>query len=45
MVLHCHFCFNYLSGDPCTISSQRELDEAIRLFDVNKDTEINVHGN
>ncbi|KAL3861419.1 hypothetical protein ACJMK2_007453, partial [Sinanodonta woodiana] len=26
-------------GDPCTISSQMELDEAIRLYEINKDSE------
>ncbi|CAG5124529.1 unnamed protein product [Candidula unifasciata] len=30
-------------GDPCTISSQIELNEAIRLYEVNKDTELNIH--
>ncbi|XP_076451523.1 protein kinase C iota type-like isoform X2 [Babylonia areolata] len=30
-------------GDPCTISSQTELDEAIRLYEVNKDSELNIH--
>lgn len=30
-------------GDPCTISSQRELDEALRLYDLNKDSEITMH--
>lgn len=30
-------------GDPCTISSQIELDEAIRLYEVNKDAELTVH--
>ncbi|CAH1772824.1 unnamed protein product, partial [Owenia fusiformis] len=30
-------------GDPCTISSQMELDEAIRLYEVNKDSEITIH--
>ncbi|KAF2345040.1 PB1 domain [Trinorchestia longiramus] len=31
-------------GDPCTISSQRELDEALRLYEVNKDSELTMHG-
>ena len=31
-------------GDPCTISSQIELDEAIRLYDINKDSEMTLHG-
>ncbi|KAK5641919.1 hypothetical protein RI129_010466 [Pyrocoelia pectoralis] len=30
-------------GDPCTISSQLELDEAIRLYEVNRDSELTVH--
>jgi len=30
-------------GDPCTISNQIELDEAIRLYELNKDTEIVIH--
>ena len=32
-------------GDPCAIGSQMELDEAIRLFELNKDLEITLHGN
>lgn len=31
-------------GDPCTISSQVEIDEAIRLYEVNNDSEITIHG-
>ncbi|KAG1693506.1 Protein kinase C iota type [Nymphon striatum] len=31
-------------GDPCTISSQMELDEAIRLYEINKDSELTIHG-
>ena len=31
-------------GDPCTISSQPELDEAIRLYEVNKEAELAIHG-
>ena len=31
------------SGDPCTVSSQIELEEAIRLYEVNKDTELTLH--
>ncbi|XP_064114985.1 protein kinase C iota type-like isoform X2 [Macrobrachium nipponense] len=31
-------------GDPCTISSQQELDEALRLYDLNKDSELTIHG-
>ncbi|QQP52341.1 Protein kinase C, partial [Caligus rogercresseyi] len=30
-------------GDPCTLSSQSELDEAIRLYEVNKEAELTVH--
>lgn len=30
-------------GDPCTISSQMELDEAIRLYEINKEAELSVH--
>jgi len=32
-------------GDPCTVSSQIELEEAIRLYEVNKEAELTVHGN
>lgn len=31
-------------GDPCTISAQMELDEAIRLYEVNRDSELTIHG-
>lgn len=31
-------------GDPCTLSSQIELMEAIRLYEVNRDTELVIHG-
>lgn len=31
-------------GDPCTISSQMELDEAIRLYELNRDSELTIHG-
>ena len=30
-------------GDPCTLSSQQELDEALRLYYLNKETELIVH--
>ncbi|XP_047494096.1 atypical protein kinase C-like [Penaeus chinensis] len=30
-------------GDPCTISSQQELDEALRLYELNKDSELAIH--
>lgn len=31
-------------GDPCRIASQQELDEALRLYELEKDTEIIIHG-
>ena len=31
-------------GDPCSLTSQIELDEALRLFEVNKESEITIHG-
>jgi len=31
-------------GDPCTISSQMELDEAVRLYEINRDSELTIHG-
>lgn len=31
-------------GDPCRIVSQQELDEALRLYELEKDTEITIHG-
>lgn len=31
-------------GDPCRIATQHELDEALRLYKVEKDTEITIHG-
>lgn len=31
-------------GDPCRIASQHELDEALRLYELEKDTEITIHG-
>lgn len=30
-------------GDPCRIASQQELDEAFRLCELEKDTEITIH--
>lgn len=30
-------------GDPCTVSSQIELDEALRLYYLNKESELVVH--
>lgn len=32
-----------LSGDPCTVSSQLELEEALRLYELNKDSELTIH--
>ena len=37
-------CPAMILGDPCTLSTQMELDEAIRLYEVNKESEIVVHG-
>lgn len=31
-------------NDPCTISTQMELDEAIRLYEINRDSELVIHG-
>lgn len=31
-------------NDPCTISSQLELNEAIRLYELNRDSELLIHG-
>lgn len=31
-------------GDPCVISSQIELETAIRLYEINKEPEITIHG-
>lgn len=31
-------------NDPCTISSQIELNEAIRLYEMNRDSELVMHG-
>lgn len=36
--------FLLLSGDPCTVSSQLELEEALRLYELNKDSELIIHG-
>lgn len=30
-------------NDPCTISCQKELNEAIRLYEVNRDSELFIH--
>ena len=34
----------YDAGDPCTLSSQMELDESLRLYELNKDSEVVMHG-
>ena len=31
-------------GDPCIISTQMELDEALRLYEINKDSQLTIHG-
>lgn len=31
-------------SDPCTLTSQMELCEAIRLYEINKDSELVIHG-
>lgn len=31
-------------GDPCIISTQLELDEALRLYELNRDPELIIHG-
>lgn len=33
----------FILGDPCTISGQEELEEAIRLYDLNKESNITIH--
>lgn len=30
-------------GDPCTVTTQMELREAIRLYELNKDSELTIH--
>ncbi|XP_025419227.1 atypical protein kinase C isoform X2 [Sipha flava] len=30
-------------GDPCILSTQMELDEAVRLYELNKDSELTIH--
>ncbi|ALC41213.1 aPKC [Drosophila busckii] len=32
-------------NDPCTISTNMELDEAIRLYEMNYDSQLVIHGN
>lgn len=44
-VFHRKTSFGFFSpGDPCIISSQMELDEALRLYEINKDSELLIHG-
>lgn len=31
-------------NDPCTISTQLEMDEAVRLYEANRDSELVIHG-
>ena len=31
-------------GDPCRIVSQQELDEALRLHELEKDADLTIHG-
>ncbi|XP_076660957.1 protein kinase C iota type-like [Halictus rubicundus] len=31
-------------GDPCRIATQQELNEVLRLYELEKDTEIPIHG-
>ncbi|KAF0768476.1 atypical protein kinase C-like [Aphis craccivora] len=33
-----------LFSDPCILSTQMELDEAVRLYELNKDSELTIHG-
>lgn len=43
--LHWYFFFlSFFLGDPCTVSSQLELEEAFRLYELNKDSELLIHG-
>lgn len=37
-------CVCVRAGDPCTVSSQLELEEALRLYELNKDSELIIHG-
>lgn len=37
-------CVCVPAGDPCTVSSQLELEEALRLYELNKDSELIIHG-
>lgn len=31
-------------GDPCMLSTQLELDEAVRLYELNRDSDLTIHG-
>ena len=48
LAITCHssYLIGYyiIVGDPCTVSSQMELNEALRLYELNKDSELTVHG-
>ena len=50
MGFSCHFQHPFTvkwvdeEGDPCTISSELEVQEAIRLYEANKEAELTVHG-
>lgn len=52
IIVICRFASNQLftmkwvdeEGDPCIISTQMELDEALRLYELNRDNEITIHG-
>lgn len=51
MFVHVHFFFQVFTmkwvdeeSDPCTLASQMELCEAIRLYEINKDSELVIHG-
>ena len=35
-------CFN-VSGDPCTLSTQIELNEAVRLYHVNQESQLVIN--
>ncbi|KAJ3595502.1 hypothetical protein NHX12_004805 [Muraenolepis orangiensis] len=42
MITHFEPSISY-EGDPCTVSSQLELEEALRLYEINKDSELLIH--
>ena len=39
------FSFPCKTGDPCTLSTQVELDEAVRLYHVNAESQLVINGN